>query len=382
MITTAADTPQAAATTTMTDLVTGQVLSRTSPGNLTTSYSYDALGRQLTVTAPGDQTTKTVYNSPTQTTVTAPSGLITQTTTDVTGRTVKVTDNVSGQKLVADPSARIVQTNEYSTDGAKLTTATPAGTATTTFDPLGRPVQIVQPDGITQADTYNDVANTQKVSVVPAGAQLTAPVAVTTDSLNDVNQPTSSATAYADGTPQAPSAETYDGLGRVTSYTAGDVTATPHYAGTGGLLSGTTLTPDEPAKFPGQPAQAATGNTLTGALTGKTLTEQAAAGPRKIKAAQPALGTTYTYDAAGRVHTATTADGAVTSYTYTPAGQIDTITQSSGTVTSYTYDPKTGRLAEVDVQTASGRPRRRPTSMTRPPGRSRRFTTRRTRPMP
>ncbi len=93
---------------------------------------------------------------------------------------------------------------------------------------------------------------------------------------------------------------------------------------------------------------------MTGALTSKTLTEQAAAGQRKTKAAQPAAGTAYTYDAAGRVHTATTADGAVTSYTYTPAGQIATVTQPSGTMTTYSYDPKTGRLAEVDVQAADG----------------------------
>ena len=93
---------------------------------------------------------------------------------------------------------------------------------------------------------------------------------------------------------------------------------------------------------------------MTGALTGKTLTEQAPPGQRRTKAAQPAAGTAYTYDAAGRVHTATTADGAVTSYTYTPAGQIATITQPSGTVTTYTYDPNTGRLAEVDVQAPGG----------------------------
>ena len=52
----------------MTDLVTGKVLSRTTPGNppdLTTSYTYDALGRQLTSTAPGGQITKTVHDSPT-----------------------------------------------------------------------------------------------------------------------------------------------------------------------------------------------------------------------------------------------------------------------------------------------------------------------------
>jgi YD repeat-containing protein len=81
VLTTAAGTPDAAATKTVTDLVTGNVLSRTTPGNaigtdLTTSYTYDALGRQLTATAPGGQVTTTFYDSPTVTTVTAPSASV------------------------------------------------------------------------------------------------------------------------------------------------------------------------------------------------------------------------------------------------------------------------------------------------------------------
>jgi RHS repeat-associated protein len=358
VVTTAAGTPQATSATTVTDLVTGQVVSKTSPGNLTTSYTYDALGRQLTMATPGGQITKTVYDSPTQTTVTAPSGLVTQTTTDVLGRTMKVTDNVSGEQLVANPAARTVQTDKYSPDGSQLTTTTPAGTTTTTFDPLGRPVQIVQPDGITQAEQYNDVANTQAVSVLPAapaGANTSNPVSVTMNGFNDRNQPVSSSVSYPDGTPQAPAAETYDGLGRVTSYTADDVTADPDYGGAGGLQTGTTLTPGAQGSYPGQPSQSATGNTMTGALTTKTLAGQAKTAKRRVKATPPAPGTTYSYDAAGRVHTAVTADGAKTTYTYTPAGQIATVTQPSGTKTTYTYDAKTGRLTEVDVHSADGR---------------------------
>jgi RHS repeat-associated protein len=348
VFTTAAGTPDAASTKTVTDLVTGNVLSRTTPGNaigtdLTTSYTYDALGRQLTSTAPSGQVTTTFHDSPTVTTVTAPSGLKTQTTTDALGRTVKVTDNVSGQKLVASPTARTVQTDHYASDGSEKTTTTPAGTATTTFDPLGRPAQVVQPSGITETESYNDVANTTQVSVVPSGPGTPAPVSVTTSSFDDLNQPLTSSVSYTDHTPAAPAGETYDKLGRVSSYSGDDVTATPDYGGAGGLQDGTKLTPGDPTDYPGQTAQAATDNTLTGALSTKTLTDQT-----------KAAGTTYSYDTAGRVHTATTADGAVSTYTYTPAGQIASVTQPSGTSTTYTYDGKTGQLTEVDVQGAGG----------------------------
>jgi hypothetical protein len=217
-----------------------------------TTFDYATAG-QVKVTAPGGLTTKTVYTSPTVTTVTAPSGLITQTTTDVTGRTVKVTDNVSGQALVQDPAARTVQTDTYRADGGQVSTTTPAGTTTTTLDPLGRPTQVVASGGITQTDTYNDVANTQKVSLLAAGAGPSDPTSATTTGFNDLNQPVSATTSYPDNTPQTSSAQSYDGLGRVDSYTAGNVTATPDYAGTGGLQTGTTLTPTDATSFPGQP---------------------------------------------------------------------------------------------------------------------------------
>ena len=92
---------------------------------------------------------------------------------------------------------------------------------------------------------------------------------------------------------------------------------------------------------------------MTGALTSKTLTEQAAAGHGKPGGAATGHRLHLRRRRAGRTPRPPPA-GAVTSYTYTPAGQIATITQPSGTVTTYSYDPKTGRLAEVDVQAADG----------------------------
>jgi RHS repeat-associated protein len=344
VVTTAAGTPAAASTTTVTDLVTGQVLRQTSPSGLTTSYTYDALGRPVTVTAPGGQVTKTVYDSPTVTTVTAPSGLVTQTTTDVAGRTVKVTDNVSGEKLVADPAARTVQTDSYSPDGTQQTTTTAAGTITTTLDPLGLPVKVVSPDGITQVTAYDNVTNTRTTSVVPAGGSPAGAVSTTVQGFNDVNQPLSSVTSYADGTPKVAAAQSYDGLGRVTSASAAGITVTPSYGGAGGLEDQATLTPTDTSVFPGDPVSAATTNTMTGAPLAKTLTQ----------GGQATSGDTYTYDDAGRVATVTTPAGARTAYTYAPGGQIATITQPSGTTTTYTYDPATGRLAETDVTAPDG----------------------------
>ena len=349
VLTTAAGTPEAASTKTVTDLVTGNVLSRTTPGNatgtdLTTSYTYDALGRQLTAIAPSGQVTTTSYPSPVATDTTAPSGLETETTVDALGRTIKVTDNVSGQKLVPNkPNMRTLQTDHYASDGSDKTTTTPAGTATTTFDPLGRPAKVTQPNGVTETESYNDVANTSQVSVVPSGPATTAPISVTTSGFNDLNQPLTSSVSYTDHTPAAPAGETYDKLGRVSSYSADDVTATPDYSGAGGLQDGTKLTPGDPTDYPGQTAQAATDNTLNGALSTKSLTGQT-----------KAAGTTYSYDTAGRVHTATTADGAVSTYTYTSAGQIASVTQPSGTTTKYSYDGKTGQLTEVDVKGTDG----------------------------
>src|SRR6201999_655126 len=81
----AAGTKDAAATTTITDLITGNVLSTTDPDQLTTSYTYDALGRVRTETAPGNRITTTSYPSPLVTDVTDPTGHISQTTSDVLG---------------------------------------------------------------------------------------------------------------------------------------------------------------------------------------------------------------------------------------------------------------------------------------------------------
>ncbi|MFF0270002.1 RHS repeat-associated core domain-containing protein [Kribbella sp. NPDC004536] len=345
--TTAAGTAAAAATTTVTDLITGNVLTTTDPDQLTTKYTHDALGRVTSSTAPGNRTTATSYPSPLITVVTDPAGHITRTTTDVLGRTVKVTDNVSGQKLVADPTARTVTVNTYSVDGATATsTPTTGATTTTSYDQLQRPVKVVKPDGLTQVISYDDVAHTKTTSVLPIGAQSAS--SVTVERFDDLDRTVASGTTYTDNTPQTTIARSYDGLGRVVSTAGNDVAAALSYNGAGGLQDNVTLTPTNPTAFPGGTEVGSTGNTLTGAVSTKTLTDKAATGPTTT------TGATLTYDAAGRVVTATDLGGGTISYTYTPGGKVKTVTSPTGTVTTNTYSPTTGELVEKVLQGADG----------------------------
>jgi len=345
--TTAAGTPDAAATTRVTDLVTGNVLSTTDADGLTTTFRYDALGRVTSQTAPGNRRMTSSYPSPLVTDVTEPTGHAIRTTRDVLGRIVTVTDNVSGQRLVPDVTARKVTVNTYSLDGAKATTTPTTGaTTTTSFDPLERPIKVVKPDGLTEIIAYDDVAHTKTTSIVPIGSQTAS--AVTVDRYDDLARILGSVTTYQDKSSQTPGTKSYDGLGRVSAATANDVTATPEYNGAGGLQDALNLTPTNTAAFPGGTAVADTDNTLTGALAAKTLTEHASTGTTSTSGAR------FTYDAAGRVSTVTDPDGAMTSYTYTSGGKTKTVTSPSGALATYTYSPTTGQLTEKDQRGADG----------------------------
>ena len=276
----------------------------------------------------------------------------------MTGRTVKVTDNVSGEQLVgSNPAARTVQTDTYSLGRDPAGHHHPGREGPPPPSTCwGLRVKVVHPDGLTQAESYNDVANVQKkVSLVPSGAPLTAPVLVATNGFNDLNEPVSSAVSYSDKTPQAPAAESYDGLGRVTSYTANDVTATPHYSGTGGLQN--QYHPDP--RGHGRLGPAGPGGDREHHDRRADHQDLGRAGQDRegeeagCRSGLP--GTTYAYDAAGRF-SPPPPPMAPSPVTPTPRpGRSATITQPSGTMTTYTYDPKTGGLAEVDVKGADGR---------------------------
>src|SRR5262249_52308049 len=126
----------------------------------------------------------------------------------------------------------------------------------------------------------------------------------------------------------------YDGIGRTTSVTSGDLTAKPDFAGAGGVPVTTTVAPAATAPNPGPPITATDTTAIDSRPSLRTLQQ----------AGQPAsTGTKVVYDAAGRITTMTDPLGRTTGYTYTTDGRPATRTDATGSITTNTYDPATGQ---------------------------------------
>ena len=359
-VTTADGTPAAATTTTVFDLVTGQPVKVTDPEGRVTTRAYDAAGRIVKVTPPTGLSTTTSYQSARQTAtgtspatqlVTGPDGHQTQTTFDVLGRAVTVTDNVKNGAFVADPTARTVSTHTFSADGATTTATDLAGrSTTTTVDALGRPVTEVSPTGVVKDTTYDDVANAITRQTIPDGT--TTPLQIVRTTYDAKNRELASRTTYpvpGNGRPlflaDPADQRAYDGIGRATSVTSGDLTAKPDFAGAGGVPVTTTVTPAATAPNPGAPITATDTTAIDSRPSLRTLQQSG----------QPAsAGTKVVYDAAGRITSTTDPLGRTTSYTYTTDGQPATRTDPTGAVTTNTYDPATGQLKTVTAEASNG----------------------------
>ena len=349
-ITTAAGTVDAASTTTVLDLVTGQPVRTIDPLGRIISYTYNAAGRQTSRTTPDGLTTRTSYAAATGATqatrtVSTPDGRVVQTTYDALGRIARVTDNVSNQAFTGSPTARQLSAYSYSLDGTKITATDQQGrTITTTLDVLGRQVQQVGPTGITHATSYNDIAHTTTQTAADADGSA-SPDATRITSYDDGNRRVSVQRHYSDGTADPTQTTDYDGLGRVTSQTSDDLTLHYTYLAAGGASTAQTAIPQDTLAFPGDPLD------LSGtvALGGQQTTSA------RNQPDQPASqGTRLTYDAAGRMATSTDPTGRTTRYTYYPDGTVATRTTSSATVVTNSYDPGTGRLTSVTAQPSGG----------------------------
>jgi RHS repeat-associated protein len=150
------------------DSSTGLVSTSTDPAGLSTSFTYDALGRPLTTMPPGgDADTKITYVDPTHTTIRTPSSgnpeyAWSQTTTDSLGRPIKVQQKMVGgaisKKITRyDRQGRAVFESEWVDDA--VSDSSPPGTSLTNFDHFGRPTTITKADGKTTTVSYADGAS-------------------------------------------------------------------------------------------------------------------------------------------------------------------------------------------------------------------------------
>ncbi len=203
--TTAVGTPDAAATTSVLDLVSGRPVRSTDALGRVTSYAYDEAARRTSTTTPDGLTTTTSYGTATAATSatrtdTSSDGHVVLTGYDPLGRKARITDNVHDQAFTASPTARQLSAFSYSLDGTTTTATDQHGrTITTKLDVLGRQVQQVGATGITHTTAYDDAAHTTAQGVVPVGAS--DPVSVRTTAYDDGNRAVTIAVTTATAAP-------------------------------------------------------------------------------------------------------------------------------------------------------------------------------------
>ncbi len=357
--TVASGTDAAEVTNSTVDVVSGRATGYVDALGRTTSIRYDAIGRELSRVLPGGYATTTAY-TPTSTTRTGPDGRSTRTTTDALGRTVRVSDNVSNGALTGDPTSRTLTSTSFSPDGSTVTATDRRGRISTSLvDSFGRTVSQQGATGVARLTAYDDgAAHTRSTSIVPDDATLAQ--RTTTTGYDDLGRALTSTTSYpAGGQPAAGSptagagpavapplppdlttANRYTDLGQSDLTTGNDISLATDLTGPGGIAETSTATPTDTTEFPGSPITATTTHSLSGAAVARTL--------RQGDSTSEAVA--YTYDAAGKIVTATDPMGRATAYTYTADGQPLAVTRPSGAVTTWTYDQTSGLVSGVAVR--------------------------------
>jgi RHS repeat-associated protein len=338
-----------------------------------TSYGYDAQGRQTSATNPDNRVTTSGYDPVGHpNTVKDPAGATTTTSYDPAGRATAVTysdgatSNVTGIGYDAD-GRRTTMTDgtgtssrSYDTFG-ELVSAVNGGGATVAYgyDNDGNPTSITYPDGSTVTNGFNisdqlvtvtdSASNTTTFGYNPDGANTTTTYPngdTVTNAFNTAEQQTSTTLAQGQTTlgalsygrdnagqlaSRTPSGQ-LTGAAQTYSYTALQQVKTDSSGSYGyDPANNPTALPGANQKF--DPAGQLCWNSTTTSANACTST--------------PAGATSYTFNTDGQRTNTTPGTGTASSYGYDQAGELTTATTPAGSG-SYTYDG-TGLRASKSV---------------------------------
>ena len=323
-------------TTTMTYDVSGNMLSKTAPGPIsttqnwsydsfndvtaytdaagnTTSYSYDSRGDLTGQTLPGGATISYTRDPTT--------GVVT-TSTDERGDTTNYGYDTAGNLVTVTSPLGEETTYSYDSAGRKTATVAPLGnvsggnpakyTTSYSYDALDRQLSVTDANGNTTSYTYDAVGN--QLSVTDPGGNTTDDTYNSANELVTVTAPGGSTTKYS-----------YDGDGNRVSVTDG----------TGHTTSYAYDADDRVV-------------TVTDPLGAKTSYAYDADGNRMSVKDAVGVTTSYTYDALSRLVSVAYSGGTPgVSYSYTADGQQASMTDGTGT-TTYGYDAR-GELTSVQA---------------------------------
>ena len=332
----------------------------TDPDGHKTTYGYDAAGNITTLTNPSSAVTTYTYDKADEPTKVSYSDGSTPATTlvyDSDGNRVSMTDGTGTSTWSYDAFGEIVSETDgagatvgygYDDNGNQTSIVYPAGaaqtvtqtfdkanrlksvedwnSATTSFgyDDSGNLASITYPDGDTVANAYDNVGESQSVTLSGAAS---ASVSYTHD---DADQVSSQTPTNLTGAAQTDGYTTDQQLGGVTS--GGSTTPYAYNAaGEPTTAGGNTQAFDPAGQICWTLPNATSGNACGSAPTGATV---------------------YGFDPQGDLTSATPASGTATSYTYNQADQL-THYSGPGAAASYTYDGQGLRVGKTTGSTST-----------------------------
>lgn len=365
----------------------GNLTSLTTPARHTWAYGYDGVGRLTSSTSPTGLTTTTTYDRTGAATATAQPGAGTRgtgysaaglvTSTGDGDGSATFTYNASGQLATAKDATGAVTTYGYDGAGHLTSLKDPRGATTTytysaagdlhtTVDALNRVTtydhdvdhrvtKVTDPDGHTTSYTYDGAGNLT-ARTDPDGS----PVAWTYDATGrrtSMHDATGTTTYVYDAAGQLTDLTTgtgghftftYDGDGRTATTTYPDGTLVSYGHDPDGNLVAVSDNHGHSVTYAldddGRVTHEHTSNGTDRAFT--YLGSLLAAYTQQAPSATPVT-TTLTRDNAGRITKSSTA-GTDTTYTYDGAGQLLSATGTDGSHATYTYDADGNRHTASD----------------------------------